>query len=468
MRSNPETTFSDVYRKAQTPEQTHFCPGCGHGNILKFADEAICALGIAHKTVWVSPVGCGGLTDSYMSVSHVLAAHGRASAVAAAIKRMRPDAAVIVSQGDGDLASIGLSEALHAANRGENITVLFVNNANFAMTGGQLAPTSWIGQKTATTPDGRNFAEHGAPIKICELLNQLEGPAFIARVAIGTVSQLTEARKIIRKAISNQIEEIGYSFVEILSPCPSNWHCSPVQARERVAQTMTQTFPTGIFRDISRRDWVSARRKPTPYCPETAHHAIEAIAKPETLSLPPLLRIGRGLSVCCAGFGGQGILTLGRALAQIALSSGLETAWMPSYGPEMRGGAANCFVRMARDPIASPVVDAPDILIAMNEPAFEKFYAKVKPDGTIFFDADRVSGISLEKTGAALCGIHATQCACDAGDPKSANFVLLGALLGALGVAKEAAAAGLPPALLPRKDAILAGIGAIGADRIRC
>lgn len=279
---------------------------------------------------------------------------------------------------------------------------------------------------------------------------------------------MTEARKIIRKAISNQIEEIGYSFVEILSPCPSNWHCSPVQARERVAQTMTQTFPTGIFRDISRRDWVSARRKPTPYCPETAHHAIEAIAKPETLSLPPLLRIGRGLSVCCAGFGGQGILTLGRALAQIALSSGLETAWMPSYGPEMRGGAANCFVRMARDPIASPVVDAPDILIAMNEPAFEKFYAKVKPDGTIFFDADRVSGISLEKTGAALCGIHATQCACDAGDPKSANFVLLGALLGALGVAKEAAAAGLPPALLPRKDAILAGIGAIGADRIRC
>lgn len=433
MHSNPKTTFLATYRKAQTPQQTHFCPGCGHGNILKFADEALCDFGVADRAIWVSPVGCGGLTDSYMSVSHILAAHGRASAVATAVKRLHRQAIVVASQGDGDLASIGLLEAIHAANRGENITVLFINNANFAMTGGQLAPTSWIGQQTATSPNGRVLHEHGAPLKICEILNQLEGPAFIARCAIGTCKQIIETKNIIRKAIRNQIDGHGYSFVEILSPCPSNWHCSPGAARQRIADTMVKTYPLGIFRDESRRAWIEARHCPEPYTPAGTAEAFARLAQPIKPSNERLLPIAGDVSICCSGFGGQGIMTLGRALSQIALASGYETTWMPSYGPEMRGGAANCFVRISQDPIAAPIVDVPDYLIAMNAPAFEKFSSKVSENGAILFDIDRVGDVASRSTAAKKYGICATQIATQAGEPKSANFALLGAFLKCVG-----------------------------------
>ena len=419
-----ETTFLTSYRKAQNPEQTHFCPGCGHGNILKFVDEAICSLQIDKKVIWVSPVGCGGLTDSYLSVSHILAAHGRASAVATAVKRLHQDAIVIASQGDGDLASIGLLEAIHAANRCENITVIFINNANFGMTGGQMAPTSLLGQHTATSPLGRNLQDHGAPLKICELLNQLEGPAFIARVALGTTGQLLEAKRILSKAIQNQVMNRGYSFVEVLSPCPSNWHCPPKEARKYVAEEMTRIFPLGVFRDESRESWQKAKIQ--LYTPESIVRPFNDIAHPiETLD-QPLIQVNRKLSVCCAGFGGQGVLTIGRILSQIALYSGLNATWIPSYGPEMRGGVANCFVRISPDNIESPVVSTPDIVLALNQPSFDTFYTKLHPGGMLFYDSDCISANGHDSRQIA---VPATTLASACDSARSANFVLLGSCL---------------------------------------
>ena len=418
------TTFLASYRKSQNPEQTHFCPGCGHGNILKFVDEAICALNVDKRVIWVSPVGCGGLTDSYLSVSHILAAHGRASAVATAVKRLCQDAIVIASQGDGDLASIGLLEAIHAANRCENITVIFINNANFGMTGGQMAPTSLIGQHTATSPQGRNLQEHGSPLKICELLTQLEGPALIARVALGTQAQLLEAKRILHQAIQNQIQNRGYSFVEILSPCPSNWHLSPKEARKYVAEEMTRIFPLGIFRDESRESWQKSTVQ--TYEPKSVIQPLNEIAHPVESLAQPLISVHQSVSVCCAGFGGQGVLTIGRILAQIALYSGLNATWIPSYGPEMRGGVANCFVRISPDNIDSPVVDAPDIVLAFNQPSFDVFLNKLHPSGTLIYDSDR---IHTENPDARIIGIPASSLASSCDTVRSANFVLLGACL---------------------------------------
>ncbi|MBR4985387.1 MAG: 2-oxoacid:acceptor oxidoreductase family protein [Proteobacteria bacterium] len=421
------TVFLDQYRKAQTPEQTHFCPGCGHGNLLRYVDEALCALGCEARAIWVSPVGCGGLTDAYLSVSHILSAHGRASAVGTAVKRLHPDAVVIVSQGDGDLASIGFLEALHAANRGECLTVFFVNNANFAMTGGQMAPTTLLGQVSATTPGGRQFSEHGAPLKVCELFNQLEGPAFIARVAIGSERQIAEARRVIHRAVRNQVESRGYSFVEILSPCPSNWHCTPAEARDRVAEVMTQTYPLGIFRDADRSDMISARQRVTPYDPARVRAPFEALARPVTVQDPAPVRLNRPMSVCCAGFGGQGVLTLGRLIARIGLASGLNATWIPSYGPEMRGGSANCFVRLQESPVSTPIVDCPDVVIAMNQPALDRFASRAAADGVILYDSD-VAAVTGDIS-ARCVGIPATSCAAAAGLAQAANLVMLRAFL---------------------------------------
>lgn len=452
------TTFLETYRKGQSPEQTHFCPGCGHGNMLRFVDEAICRFGVEDRTVWVSPVGCGGLTDSYLSISHILAAHGRASAVATAFKRLHPDTVVIVSQGDGDLASIGLLEAIHAANRGENLTVFFMNNANFAMTGGQMAPTTLVGQKTSTSPEGRLISEHGEPIRMCELLNTLEGPAFIARVAIGSEKQILDAQRTICKAIENQILGKGYSFVEILSPCPSNWHCSPEVARDRTAKEMTAVFPLGVFRDVSKEEMIHDRFRPVPYDPTMVSSSYEALAKPMRLPEKAPFCLDRLTSICCAGFGGQGVLTLGQLIARLALASHLEATWIPSYGPEMRGGTANCFVRIDHHPIHSPVVEVPDVVIAMNQPALNVLGRRAAQNGIVFYDSDSAKPQNAQKC---QIGIPAVSLANACESPRSANLVLLGAWLGSISADRNAISDVLTMRLAPNQmAAIWAGMDA--------
>lgn len=224
---------------------THYCPGCGHGIAHRLIAEAVDELGIREKTIGIAPVGCAVVAYDYWKFDCCEAAHGRALAVATAIKRVRPDNIVFTYQGDGDLAAIGTNETIHAANRGENLTVIFINNAVYGMTGGQMAPTTLIGQKTATTPNGRETKFHGYPLKISEMLAVLPAVKYIERVSLHNPQEVNKAKKAVIEAFRNQIEGVGFSLVEILSPCPTYWGMSPVKACEWIKDVMQKEFPLG-------------------------------------------------------------------------------------------------------------------------------------------------------------------------------------------------------------------------------
>ena len=240
-----------VYERPQGLKDvpTHYCPGCGHGIIHKLLGQVIDELGIRERTIVVAPVGCSVLIYNYINTDGLEAAHGRAPAVATGLKRVLKDRIVVAYQGDGDLMAIGTAETIHTANRGEHITVLYVNNAIYGMTGGQMAPTTLAGQKTKTSPFGRDPAEAGYPIRACELVATLESPVFIERCAVDTVRNTLRAKKAIRKALENQVSGKGYSFVEFLSMCPTNWGMSPRKAAEWVGEAMAAYYPLGNFRD---------------------------------------------------------------------------------------------------------------------------------------------------------------------------------------------------------------------------
>ena len=231
--------FYDRYeRKEELKHQTHFCPGCGHGIAHKMLASAIEQLGIQDRTILIGPVGCSVFTYHYFDVGNVSAAHGRTPAVATAVKRSRPESIVIGYQGDGDLSAIGSAEILHAANRGEAITIIFVNNAIYSMTGGQVAPTTLIGQKSTTTPDGRTAANEGYPLHVSELLATLEAPVYIERVGLGDNKQIAQAARAIRRGVENQARGLGFSLIEVLSPCPTIWKMTPVEAQHWVRDVM--------------------------------------------------------------------------------------------------------------------------------------------------------------------------------------------------------------------------------------
>ena len=245
--------FYDYYeRKADLQHQTHYCPGCGHGVAHKLIAEAIADLGVQDRTVFVSPVGCSVFAYYYFDVGNVQAAHGRAPAVATAAKRANPNSIVVAYQGDGDLAAIGTAEIIHAANRGEKITCFFINNAIYGMTGGQMAPTTLVGMPSTTSPWGRRPANEGFPLHISELLSTLEAPAYIERVALSDNKNIMKARKAIRKALENQVKGVGFSLVEILSPCPTYWRVHPPKAVEYLEKWMVQIFPPGVIKDTTK------------------------------------------------------------------------------------------------------------------------------------------------------------------------------------------------------------------------
>ncbi len=235
--------------KALTDAPLHYCPGCTHGIIHRLVAEAIDDLGILGDTVGVAPVGCAVMAYDYFSCDMIEAAHGRAPAVATGLKRARPENIVFTYQGDGDLASIGMAETVHAATRNENITVIFVNNAIYGMTGGQMAPTSLPGQVTQTSPYGRDVSTVGYPIKICELLSSLDGPEYIERVAVNSVKNVMAAKKAIKKAFKNQVEGKGFSLVEVISSCPTNWGMTPKKALEWIDERMIPYYPLGVYKD---------------------------------------------------------------------------------------------------------------------------------------------------------------------------------------------------------------------------
>ncbi len=235
--------------KSLTDVPLHYCPGCTHGIIHRLVAEAIDELGIEGKTVGVAPVGCSVMAYDYFTCDMVEAAHGRAPAVATGLKRCMPDNIIFTYQGDGDLASIGMAETVHAATRNENITIIFVNNAIYGMTGGQMAPTSLPGQVTQTSPYGRDVSKVGLPIKVSEMLSALDAPYYIERVAVNNVKNVKNAKKAILKAFKNQVEKKGFSLIEVVSTCPTNWGLTPEKALQWVDEKMIPYYPLGVYKD---------------------------------------------------------------------------------------------------------------------------------------------------------------------------------------------------------------------------
>ncbi|MBQ2767092.1 MAG: 2-oxoglutarate oxidoreductase [Clostridia bacterium] len=232
----------------------HYCPGCTHGIVHRLVAEALDALDITDKTVGVAPVGCSVFAYNYFECDMIQAAHGRAPAVATGVKRTHPDSIVFTYQGDGDLAAIGTAETVHSATRGENITIIFINNAIYGMTGGQMAPTTLPGQVTTTSPYGRDPKIQGNPVRVCEMLSTLDGVAYAERVSVDSPKNINHAKKAIRKAFQNQIDGKGFSIIEVLSTCPTNWGMSPADSLEWLRQNMMPHYPLGVYKDIDAKE----------------------------------------------------------------------------------------------------------------------------------------------------------------------------------------------------------------------
>ncbi len=239
--------------KSLKPTPFHYCPGCGHSVAHRLVCEVIDEMNLQDRTLGIPPPGCSVFAYNYFDVDMAESAHGRGAAVATGIKRAYPDIVVFTYQGDGDLAGIGTAETIHAANRGENITTIFINNAVYGMTGGQMAPTTLRGMKTTTTPYGRDHILEGHPIKMSEILAMLEGVAYIERVAVNSPVNIRKTRKAIAKAFQMQLDKRGFSMVEILSPCPTNWKMTSVQAWKWVDEEMIKVFPLGVYKDVTEK-----------------------------------------------------------------------------------------------------------------------------------------------------------------------------------------------------------------------
>ncbi len=426
-------SFYERYeRKEDLQHQTHFCPGCGHGTVHKMIAAAIDELGVQDRTIMVGPVGCGVFTYYYFDVGNVQAAHGRAPAVVTAMKRSRPESIVISYQGDGDLSAIGSAEILHAANRGENITVIFVNNAIYSMTGGQAAPTTLLGMKSTTTPNGRNAATEGYPLHVSELLSTLKAPAYIERVGLGDNKQIVRTARAIKRGIENQVQGLGFSLIEVLSPCPTIWKMTPVEAQHWVRDVMEQEFPLGIFCDRTKERTEAADLRPAT--PQPALDELPHILGVAENDLPEgnAAALAGGneidLEVRIAGFGGQGVLLLGEVLAEAGLDAGVEVSWLPSYGPEMRSGTSNCHVRLSRHAIDSPLVTSPNVLVAMNEPSLRKFDKTVRAGGWILYNGQEFPA-DCARDEVHVLALPFTEMAEELGHKRVANMVMLGALL---------------------------------------
>ena len=424
--------YDSFVRSGRETRATHYCAGCGHGIIHKLFSEAMVELGLQDRMIVVNPIGCAVFGYYYWDCGNVGAAHGRAAAVGTAINRSRKDAVVVSYQGDGDLAAIGFNATFQAANRGEHMAVIFVNNAIYGMTGGQMAPTTLEGMKTKTSPFGRDPLTAGFPMHVCEVLNQLRAPVYIARVSVADTKRIMQAKQAIRKALEIQRDGKGYAFVEVISPCPTNLGVDPLKAAQFCIDQMEKEYPLGVVRDnsataVSRK---ADEPKPTPkaYFEDDAHQAPPAEVDPAA----------RELRLKFAGAGGQGILSLGICVAEAARLEKRFTSWYPSYGPEQRGGSASCSVVISGTPIGSPAVDHPDVLVCMNQPSYERFVKDVNPGGLVIVDATVPLTVPAPE-GVRVVAMPAIDLSIQLGVPKAANTMMLAALLklNATGLARE-------------------------------
>ncbi|UDQ98128.1 2-oxoacid:acceptor oxidoreductase family protein [Lentisphaerota bacterium WC36G] len=424
--------FFDTFerRPGAIKKNMHYCPGCGHGILHKLLAEALEEMDIQDQTVLIAPVGCSVFTYYYFDCGGISVPHGRAPAVGSGIARANPDSFVISYQGDGDLGAIGFNNFIQAANRGENMTVLFVNNAIYGMTGGQMAPTTLPGQKTMTSPQGRDPLTEGYPLKVCETVAALDSPVYVERCALTSYKNIMQAKKALRKGLENLKNRKGFSLIEFLSGCPINLKMTTDEADHFIEERMMKYFPIGKFKDIA-----DDRPAISKHLGIFEPAAVKRILYPNRQSSSKSKDFRNKSEIFtkerrikCAGFGGQGILSLGMMIANMARLRNFNVTWLPSYGPEMRGGTANCSVVLSRDDVGSPIVDKDtNLLIAMNQPSMDKFLPELKKNGVLLYDSSsiEVPNCSEDKK---VFGINAAEIAEDLGDHRVANSVILGAL----------------------------------------
>ncbi len=432
-----ETVFYNRFERHDNAEglkahATHYCAGCGHGLIHKYLAQAIDELGVQDRTIAISPVGCSVFLYYYLDVGNTQAAHGRAPAVAIGHKVANPDSIVVSYQGDGDLASIGIGEIMQLAQMGLPITVVFVNNAIYGMTGGQMAPTTLMGQKTTTTPAGRERL-FGKPFKVAETIAQLDGPAYVERVALYDNKQRTRARRAIKKALRMQVENKGLGFVEVLSECPVHLHVTPKDAEIWVKENLTQVFPLGVKKDLDPDPWFDLGEP--SFDPEKVLEQIEATDEKVT-------RFSKGfpehidpddVSVKFAGAGGDGAQMIARLSCAAAINEGFDSTYIPSYGPESRGGTSYADVHIAKHEVLSPAVPDPHALVVFNPPSLEKFGPTVRRGGTIVYDTTVISDVPDLDPSINVVGIPISQIAHEIGETRVKNVVALGVLYAATG-----------------------------------
>ncbi len=411
---------------------THYCAGCGHGLAHKYMAEAIGELGIQDRTVAISPVGCSVFLYYYLDVGNSQAAHGRAPVVALGHKLANPESVVISYQGDGDLASIGLAETFHTAQVGLPISVIFINNAIYGMTGGQMAPTTLIGQETTTTPRGREKVT-GMPFRVSELIAELDGPVYVERVALFNAKQRVKAKKAIKKAIQLQVENKGYSFVEVLSECPTHLKMTPLEAEKWVEESMVPIFPLGVKKDITKE--ITPDLEFQPFSPTFDRDRVKELiteggtekAERFTTAFPDHIAES-DISMKLAGAGGDGAQTAALLITRMAINEGLDSTNIPSYGPESRGGTSYADLHIAKDEVLSPASPKPNILIAFNAPSLSKFGPDVAPGGTIIYDSSVISDPPSLNGTVKMFGVPFTEIATNIGRRVIKNVVALGAL----------------------------------------
>ena len=406
---------------------THYCPGCGHGLVHKYLAECITELGIQDRTVAISPVGCAVFLYYYMDVGNSQAAHGRAPAVALGHKVANPNSIVVSYQGDGDLASIGLAEIVHAAQLGIPISVVFVNNAIYGMTGGQMAPTTLFGQTSTTTPMGRG-ALQGQPMRVAEMIAQLAGAVYVERTALYDIKTRHRTKKAIEKALRLQIEGRGFGFVEVLAECPTHLKLSPAEAEAWVRDSMVPVFPLGILKDEKPEPWFAL---PAPnFEPEALLAKIGA-----TQDEPKRFCSGfpghldeREIAIKFAGAGGDGAQTAAMLVAKAAIAEGFDATHIPSYGPESRGGTSYADVHVAREEVLSPASPEPHVLVAFNAPSLAKFGPAVRDNGIVVYDSSVITEVPVFHDGVRTFAVPFTEIALELGNPIVKNMVALGAM----------------------------------------
>ncbi len=406
---------------------THYCPGCGHGLIHKYLAQAIEELGVQERTINVSPVGCAVFLYYYMDVGNTQAAHGRSPAVAIGHKVANPESIVICYQGDGDLASIGLAEIMQAAQMGLPMTVIFINNAIYGMTGGQMAPTTLMNQRTTTTPTGRTRLM-GEPVKMAETIGQLDGPVYVERVALYDNKQRVRAQKAIKKALRLQVENRGLGFVEVLSECPIHLRVTPTEASQWVKENMVPVFPLGVKKDIEVEPWFDLDKPDYD-----VEHVVDVIGS----ATEPVQRFGKGfpshihehdVALRFAGAGGDGAQTIAMLTTRTAINEGFDSTFIPCYGPESRGGTSYADIHIATQEVLSPASPEPHVLIAFNPPSLEKFGPHVQPGGLAIYDSSIVIDPPELDQNVTTVGIPCAQIALDLGKAMVKNVVALGAL----------------------------------------